>query len=276
MKTDLTAKINDQLFSSTFFNTLAEALTEACGCPWSIMSVPKDEAAGDESEPVRIKLTLDGSLCGELLLEFDRSETLVLVSRLLGNPADEIGEEQSEAVRAVTEKASIAFSGALQEEYGVFAITVSLAPSPAFNSSNALRVAATSDDGSRLSVVMRLDSALTESLSVHSQGESAAAGVGEAMVGDVEKKIPEPVNLDLVMDVELNVTLRFGKRHLSLREVLELTSGSVVELDRQVDEPVELLLNGKVIAKGEAVVIDGNYGLRVSEVLQPISSLVLN
>jgi flagellar motor switch protein FliN/FliY len=100
--------------------------------------------------------------------------------------------------------------------------------------------------------------------------------VGEAMVGDVEKKIPEPVNLDLVMDVELNVTLRFGKRHLSLREVLELTSGSVVELDRQVDEPVELLLNGKVIAKGEAVVIDGNYGLRVSEVLQPISSLVLN
>jgi flagellar motor switch protein FliN/FliY len=201
---------------------------------------------------------------------------LVLVSRLLGNPADEIGEEQSEAVRALTEKASIAFSGALQEEYGVFAITVSLAPSPAFNSSNALRVAATSDDGSRLSVVMRLDSALTESLSVHSQGESAAAGVGEAMVGDVEKKIPEPVNLDLVMDVELNVTLRFGKRHLSLREVLELTSGSVVELDRQVDEPVELLLNGKVIAKGEAVVIDGNYGLRVSEVLQPISSLVLN
>jgi flagellar motor switch protein FliN/FliY len=77
------------------------------------------------------------------------------------------------------------------------------------------------------------------------------------------------------MDVELNVTLRFGKRHLSLREVLELTSGSVVELDRQVDEPVELLLNGKVIAKGEAVVIDGNYGLRVSEVLQPVSSLVL-
>jgi flagellar motor switch protein FliN/FliY len=91
----------------------------------------------------------------------------------------------------------------------------------------------------------------------------------------VEERIPEPVNLDLVMDVELNVTLRFGKRHLTLREVLELTSGSVVELDRQVDEPVELLLNGKVIAKGEAVVIDGNYGLRVSEVLQPVSSLVL-
>jgi flagellar motor switch protein FliN/FliY len=76
------------------------------------------------------------------------------------------------------------------------------------------------------------------------------------------------------MNVELNVTLRFGQRHLTLREVLDLTSGSVVELDRQVDEPVELLLNGEVIAKGEAVVIDGNYGLRVSEVLKPVSSLI--
>jgi len=85
----------------------------------------------------------------------------------------------------------------------------------------------------------------------------------------------EQVNLDLVMDVELNVTLRFGQRQLTLREVLELTSGSVVELDRQVDEPVELLLDGVVIARGEAVVIDGNYGLRVTEVSQPLSSAVL-
>ena len=82
----------------------------------------------------------------------------------------------------------------------------------------------------------------------------------------------EPLNLQLVMDVELNVTLRFGQRQLALREVLELTSGSVIELDRQVEEPVELLLEGKVIARGEAVVIDGNYGLRVTEVPQPISA----
>lgn len=81
----------------------------------------------------------------------------------------------------------------------------------------------------------------------------------------------EAVNLDLVLDVELNVTLRFGQRQLTLREVLDLSSGSVVELDRQVEEPIELLLDGKVIARGEAVVIDGNYGLRVSEVPQPVS-----
>ncbi len=68
------------------------------------------------------------------------------------------------------------------------------------------------------------------------------------------------------MDVELNVSLRFGQRQLPLREVLELSSGSVIELDRMVDEPVELLLDGKVIARGEAVIVDGNYGLRVTEI----------
>ncbi len=77
-------------------------------------------------------------------------------------------------------------------------------------------------------------------------------------------------NLGLVMDVELNVTLRFGQRQLSLREVMDLTSGSVVELDREVDEPVELMLDGRVIARGEAVIVDGNYGVRVTEVLQPM------
>lgn len=83
------------------------------------------------------------------------------------------------------------------------------------------------------------------------------------------------MNLDLVMDVELNVTLRFGQRQLTLREVLELTTGSVVELDRQIEEPVELLLDGKVIARGEAVVIDGNYGVRVLEVTHPLKALQL-
>ena len=80
-------------------------------------------------------------------------------------------------------------------------------------------------------------------------------------------------NLELVLDVELNATLRFGQRQLTLREILELTSGSVVELDRQVDEPVELVLDGRVIARGEAVIIDGNYGMRITEILQSVNGV---
>lgn len=76
-------------------------------------------------------------------------------------------------------------------------------------------------------------------------------------------------NLGLLLDVELNVLLRFGQRTLTLREVLDLKCGSVIELDRRVDEPVELLLDGRVIARGNAAIVDGNYGLQITEVLHP-------
>ena len=74
--------------------------------------------------------------------------------------------------------------------------------------------------------------------------------------------------LERVINVPLAVTLRFGQRHLTLREVLALTTGSLVELDRQVEEPVELVLGERLIARGEVVIVDGNYGLRVTEVIE--------
>jgi flagellar motor switch protein FliN len=76
-------------------------------------------------------------------------------------------------------------------------------------------------------------------------------------------------NLDLLMDVPLNVKLRFGRRKLPLREVLDLNDGAVVELDQDIDEPAELILGNKVIARGEVVIVDGNYGLRITEVATP-------
>jgi flagellar motor switch protein FliN/FliY len=76
----------------------------------------------------------------------------------------------------------------------------------------------------------------------------------------------EAGNLDLLSDIELDVMLRFGCRQAMLREVLELGTGMVLELDRDVQDPVDLMLNGRVIARGEVVIIDGNYGLRVTEV----------
>ncbi len=76
-------------------------------------------------------------------------------------------------------------------------------------------------------------------------------------------------NFNLLLDVELAVTLRFGRREMLLKDILELDSGSVVELDRLVQEPVELLLDRKLIARGEVVIVEGNYGVRVTEVASP-------
>jgi flagellar motor switch protein FliN len=73
-------------------------------------------------------------------------------------------------------------------------------------------------------------------------------------------------NLDLLLDVELGASLRFGTRQMLLKDIIELCSGSVVELDRRVQEPVDLLIDGRVIAQGEVVIVDGNYGLRIQQV----------
>lgn len=75
----------------------------------------------------------------------------------------------------------------------------------------------------------------------------------------------EECNIDMIMDVELEVTLRFGRRQMALKDVAELTAGSVVELESQIHEPVELLLGDRILARGEVVIVDGNYGLRVLE-----------
>jgi len=76
-------------------------------------------------------------------------------------------------------------------------------------------------------------------------------------------------NLELLLDVELEVTLRFGERQMLLRDILELSPGAVVELDRKLQEPAELLTAGKVMARGEVVIVDGNYGSRVTEIVSP-------
>ncbi len=71
----------------------------------------------------------------------------------------------------------------------------------------------------------------------------------------------------MLENVEIDVTLQFGERQLPLREIGELRSGSVIELDKYIQDPAELLLGDRVVARGEVVIVDGNYGLRVTEVL---------
>ena len=72
-----------------------------------------------------------------------------------------------------------------------------------------------------------------------------------------------------LMDVGLDVKLRFGSRRMLLRDVLALSAGVVVELDNKLHSPVDLLLDGRLIAQGEVVVVDGKYGLRITGVVDP-------
>jgi flagellar motor switch protein FliN/FliY len=72
--------------------------------------------------------------------------------------------------------------------------------------------------------------------------------------------------MDLLLDVDLPVSISFGKALLPMKDVLKLTTGSIVELNRRLNDPVEVLVNHCLIARGEVVVVEGNYGIRIQEI----------
>jgi flagellar motor switch protein FliN/FliY len=76
-----------------------------------------------------------------------------------------------------------------------------------------------------------------------------------------------PANRNLVLDVPVSLTIELGGCKLPMREVLMLTVGSVIQLDKAADAPVELSFNGKLIARGEVVVIEDRYGVKITEVV---------
>jgi len=104
---------------------------------------------------------------------------------------------------------------------------------------------------------------------------AAQAGAQEAPVAVFEDLEPrktsgEAKGIDLILDVPLNVTVELGRKHLSVKDILALTPGSLVELEKLAGEAVDILVNGKLFAKGEVVVIDENFGVRVSTIVTPL------
>lgn len=85
--------------------------------------------------------------------------------------------------------------------------------------------------------------------------------------------IHSPQNLDLIMDVPLDVSVELGKTKKTIKEILELNQGAIIQLDKLAGEPVDLLVNGKLIAKGEVVVIDENYGIRITAIISPMDRM---
>lgn len=75
--------------------------------------------------------------------------------------------------------------------------------------------------------------------------------------------------IGLLCDIELDASLQFGAREMPLRDVLELGPGDVIELDRHVSEPVDLVIGDRIVARGEVVIVSGNFALRVTEVATP-------
>ncbi len=98
------------------------------------------------------------------------------------------------------------------------------------------------------------------------RGPAARAPIGE-LGPSTPGTAPQEVNLDLILEVMVTLALEVGRVRMPVRELLRLTPGAIVELNRQATEPLDLLVNGVRVARGELVVIDDKFGVRLTEVV---------
>ena len=84
---------------------------------------------------------------------------------------------------------------------------------------------------------------------------------------DISEVIQQKENINIIMDVDLEVTVELGKTRKSIKEILEFSTGTIIELNKLAGEPIDILVNGKLIANGEVVVIDENFGIRITEII---------
>ena len=92
-------------------------------------------------------------------------------------------------------------------------------------------------------------------------GEGAVSGSGAE------------INLDALMDVQVLLSVEIGRTKVPIKQLISLNQGSVIELDRSVNEPLDLLVNGTLMARGEVVVVDGQFGLRLIDIVSPSERL---
>ncbi len=105
--------------------------------------------------------------------------------------------------------------------------------------------------------------------------ELAAAAVQPVSFGPlgVGTRGDESRNLDLLLDVEIPISVEVGRAQMSLEEVLKLVPGSVIALDKKAEEAVDLRVNGKLVARGEVVLVDDSYGLRITQIVDAAGRL---
>ena len=222
-------------------------------------------------------ITCSGALRGEMTIRLAGASTLRLAQIFMSEPATPeaaVSADHREAVVELLRQVAGIASTAAKARWGEFQLRVEpSAAAPSWPSAGTFWLQIGDEGPSSMAMEFGLSAALVAQLRAE-KTEAVKAGAAPAGI-DSATPLPSlapPVDsgqgtgaLGRLMDVQLAMTLRFGAKQLLLREVLDLSPGAVVELDRKVQEPVDLLLDGRLVARGEVVVIDGNYGLRVTD-----------
>jgi flagellar motor switch protein FliN/FliY len=99
--------------------------------------------------------------------------------------------------------------------------------------------------------------------------ENAAPAAFDSLTAEPGASVSGDLNLDVILDVPVQLSLEVGRTRIPIRNLLQLTAGSVVELERAAGEPLDVYVNGTLIAQGEVVVVNDRFGVRLTDVVSP-------
>jgi flagellar motor switch protein FliN/FliY len=261
-----------QIWAEAVSHVLGQITSTSVPC-LTLTAAPPQLPSAAEAD-LWISCTCSGAARGEMSIRLNPSVVLGFAQVFMSEPAApeaELTADHREAVVELFRQVAGMVATSLKPRWGEVQLRIETAPgAPSWPASSTAWLQAGKEETADALVELHLSAALATALRADNRAESASApsAPAPAATAPLPPTAAEEENkLALLMDVELAMTLRFGGRRMLLREILDLCPGSVVELDRQVKDPVELLLDGRLVARGEVVVLDGNYGLRVTEVI---------
>jgi flagellar motor switch protein FliN/FliY len=264
-----------QIWADSFSQVVGQITGAALTC------VVRTEAPPDLTPPGEgdfwAAVTCSGALRGETILRLAGATVLRLAQIFMSEPATPEAQPTADHRDAVVEllrQVSGIVSSTAKARWGEVQVLVEQAPAaPSWPPAGTFWLQIGDEGPNSMALEFGLSAALVAELRADKAAakvdavEEAAKSSSPARSSDTSADPAQGTGaLDRLMDVQLAMTLRFGAKRLLLREVLDLTPGAVVELDRKIQEPVDLLLDGRLVARGEVVVIDGNYGLRVTDI----------
>jgi flagellar motor switch protein FliN/FliY len=218
-----------------------------------------------------VRIDISGALDGICELALSAPMTAQFAALLTGEPAEPPGEISNDTREAAVELIQQICGNAadrLRRAFGPLELKPRVADRDPVSGERRRIFLPRDGDGLELELhILRLAALVKPSAAAQPTPEPAAQAAEKTAVAATSAAAQSSNrNLDLLLDIELGVTLRFGSRQMLLKDILELCSGSVVELDRRVEAPVDLLIDGRLIARGEVVIVEGNYGLRILQV----------
>ena len=286
-----------------WIDCLQKVLGQVAGFPVTVEATDDEEPAPQESAPDKLPacmvITASKTLQGSMAILAPEASALALAQLLVSeqlNAAVPFDKNRRDAFEELLRQVLGQVAASLKQAAGT---EVEVKPSgseiPSWTGASPLGIRITGEKLPSIHLTLLVSPELAKSLGAHPEAKEPIAGNAPAPSLDpaqslVESPVaaspatpkaeaapaPQPEssgarasNLELLLDVRLDVSIRFGQKRMLLREILELHPGTAVALDRQVKEPVELLVGGIVVAQGEVVIVDGNYGLRITEILAP-------